>query len=358
MSLEQVRVALSARVYDNQVGGNTRYVREVYSRINSYGIDFDLLRVGASVDNASIRSGLYAGFESILWPISARAKADVLHFPADTGAVINAKTPIVGTIHGLATLHMSNVRNSAADALWKLRVRRLANVSDQIITVSESSADDIAFFEPQAQDRIVVIHHGIDHEKFNTKLGMDFEHLRSELSLPDQYFLYLGNLDPRKNIIELAAAASLTYKVTGIPLVVCGSPAWDSGEILRALTNSDGVLYLGRAREEHLVPLMQNALAFCFPSSYEGFGFPVLEAMATGTPVICSDRGSLAEVVLDSAYVIRDIDHKAISEAMIDVANSPSMRNDLSVKGLANVQRFHWPDSARKHADVFRSVAK
>lgn len=352
------RVLLSGRVYDHQVGGNTRYVRSVYDRIAQHDVEFQVGRLPRSVNRGKVRSAAFGLAEGIVWPRLTPADVDVIHFPADTGSVVKGGTPIVGTIHGLATLHMPGVRSTSADALWKGRVRRLARTSDRIVTVSQTSADDIAFFEPSAADRIEVIHHGIDHEKFNTRPLNGGETALRDLGVPEQYFLYAGNLDPRKNVIALTQAASATFRASGVPLVISGAPAWDSDEILRSVRETEGVIYLGRVSDESLITLMQNAVAFCFPSHYEGFGFPVLEAMACGSPVICSDKGSLAEVAGSAALVLEKRDSDSIAQAMLHLLGSSAEQERLRAAGLANATRFDWDDSSARHAEIFHSLAR
>ncbi|MGU3645869.1 glycosyltransferase family 4 protein [Microbacterium sp. C23T] len=354
---KEPNVLLSARVYDRQVGGNTRYVHNVYSRIEQHGVGFQLARPANASGSGKLRSAQYAALEGIGWPLAPRPDATVLHFPADTGAVARGRLPIVGTIHGLATLHVPGVRGSASDALWRARVRRLARVSDQIITVSESSASDIAHFEPSAANRITVIHHGIDHDRFNPVPVDDWEQVRARLNLPAQFFFYAGNLDPRKNIVALCAAAQEVHAATGIPLVVSGSAAWDSADSLQAVEHTPGVIYLGRTSDTDMISLMQNALAFCFPSLYEGFGFPVLEAMACGAPVICSDRGSLREVAGDACLMISDVSATGIAEAMTELLADPRERESLTRSGFDHAANFRWQVSAEEHARVFKEVS-
>jgi len=351
------RVLISGRVFDKQVGGNTRYVRNVYGGIDKFGIEFDIARVPRSLDGGKFRSAAFAVAESVVWPRLGWRSVDVVHFPADTGSAVRSRRPVVGTIHGLATLHMENVRSTWADALWKARVRRLARTSDRIITVSHASADDIAFFEPSAAGRIEVIHHGIDHDKFHARVDESGAAQITGLGVPERFMLYAGNLDPRKNVIALTQAAQVVFRETGVPLVVSGARAWDSDDILRSVRETDGVIYVGRVSDEVLVSLMQRATAFCFPSHYEGFGFPVLEAMACGAPVICSDRGSLSEVVGDSALVITKRDAGAITQAMMRLVDDSEERQRLRTAGLANAARFRWDESSRRHAEVFHSLS-
>ncbi len=118
------------------------------------------------------------------------------------------------------------------------------------------------------------------------------------------------------------------------------------------------MIYLGRVPDGSLVTLMQNAVAFCFPSHYEGFGFPVLEAMACGSPVICSDKGSLAEVAGDAALVLDKRDPDTIAQAMLHLLGDHSEQERLRAAGLANATRFDWNASSARHAEIFHSLAR
>lgn len=350
------RVLVSGRVLDRQVGGNTRYARTIYSGLPDHGVDHEIGRAPGA--GSRLRSAAYAVWEGLVLPNSSPRGVDVIHYPADTGALVRGRLPVVSTIHGLATLHIDNVRKPAADKLWKTRVSRLAEVSDRIITVSESSARDIASVAPGASAKIVTIPHGIDHERFQPAPQSGDRSEREALGIEGEYFLYLGNLDPRKNIVELCRAAESVFRSTGVPLYVAGAPAWESDEILQAVRETSGVIYLGRVSEEAMLPLLRGATAFCFPSRYEGFGFPVVEAMACGTPVVCSDRGSLAEVAADAALVLEGLDSASIARSMLRVLSESGLAEDLRERGLKNAQRFQWDRSIAQHAAIFQEVAR
>nr|WP_281041972.1 glycosyltransferase family 1 protein [Xylanimonas cellulosilytica] len=289
---------------------------------------------------------------------SGRQTGDVIHYPADTGAWFASQKPMVGTIHGMATLHVDGVRSREADRLWRYRVGRMAHAATTLVTVSQSSARDIASVFPHAAAKLVAIPHGIDLGKFMpTATGQTPEILTSR-GFSGPYFAYVGNIEPRKNIPELLRAASAVYRRTGVPLVVSGAPAWGYTDIMDQLGRAAGVHYLGRTSDEDMVALLQQALAFCFPSKYEGFGFPVLEAMACGTPVICSSRGSLSEVASDAAWLLPDIDAASIESAMLEVLHDSSIQDDLRSRGILNARRYDWNVSAKQHADVFRQASE
>ncbi|WP_164478105.1 glycosyltransferase family 1 protein [Microbacterium sp. ABRD28] len=357
--MSDIEILTSARVHDKQVGGNTRYVREVYARLTALGGETRFLRIPKNLDQHRLRSPAYAVFESWIWPSLLKPQSGrVMHFPADTGGLRRSRVPVVGTIHGLATLHVPDVRSGGADRLWRFRVRGLARVADKIITVSESSAEDIISFAPETIGRVEVVPHGINHDVFNTRsLGTFSEENRHRLGVPASYFLYAGNIEPRKNIPALIDAAESVFRTTGVPLVISGAPAWDSDAIMSKLRASRGVIYVGRTDDDQLVSLMQNAVAFCFPSHYEGFGFPVLEAMACGSPVICSTRGSLRSVAARGALALDDISAESIEGAMMAVLEDDDLRSRLISDGLKHVSGFTWESSATRHMEIFREVA-
>jgi len=344
-----VKVAVSARVLDRNVGGNSRYSREVHR--GGDGFESVLLR-----PRRGSSSAVYAAHESVLWPLSVRA--DVLHFPADTGAVIRGRTPIVTTVHGLGYRHAIGIRNPRAQWLWRERVRSAIRVSDMVITVSQSSAVDIMEEFGVPSERIAVIPHGVS-PKFSPGEVSDAEtaELR-RLGFPERFMLYVGNLEPRKNVVELVKAAQATFAETGVPLVVAGALAWDFDDIVAAIDASDAVHYVGRLPEESLVPAYRSAELFCFPSKYEGFGMPVLEAMATGTAVACTLSGSLREVSEGKAFTIPGLSSAEIAPVLVEALTDTSARAQMARVGLDWARGFTWDESLRRHKEVFERVAR
>lgn len=347
-----MRVGVSARVIDNHVGGNSRYAMELLEHLPSVGVDYLPLRSRTNVPFGP--PGLKYAVSESLWPLRPPVlDLDVLHYPADTGPIFDSRLPIVGTIHGVASLHMTGVRSTRGERAWRFRVGRLAHLSSQVITVSESSARDVASVFGVAPTKIHAIPHGIDHKQFHPDRTNDGEILAT-YDLPDRFALYLGNLDPRKNVVRLCQAIdSLNRGEEEYPLVVAGKPAWGYEATLAAMSESTHVTYLGGVPEEAVAPLMRAATAFMFPSLYEGFGFPVLEAMACGTPVICSNRGSLAEVAGDEGIIVDPENVGDIADGLAQVWNDAAERHSRSARGLGRAAKYSWEVSAAAHQDVF-----
>lgn len=347
-------VGVSGRVVDKDVGGNTRYARAIHESNDKF-FDSRILRSPLGFKGKS-RSVDYLLRESLVWP--ERTDLDVLHYPADTGPLRRARLPVVTTVHGVASLHVAGVRKTAQERIWRTRVGNAIHLSDLIVTVSENSARDLVQLFSAPTQKIRVIHHGID-PKFNPDnvLGHQLCGQLEALNLPEKYVLYLGNLDPRKNVGELARAADDFACRTGARLVVAGAPAWGSDPTIRAMRDSANVHYIGRVPEPLVVPILQNASLFCFPSKYEGFGFPVLEAMACGTPVLCSDRGSLREVTAGAAQLLQDISATGISNAVTALLKDDHRLTELSTLGIQQAERFTWTAARLAHRAVFEEAS-
>lgn len=347
---------MSGKVLLRNVGGNSTYAHNLYSGLAQSGVETLALsspvrpsgRLGSLADAATDGFG---------WPLTVTAdKADLLHFPADTGALVSGRVPMVATVHGMASLHVPGVRKPMAELVWRSRVGRLISKSAAVITVSHSSARDLSAHFGIAATRLHVIPHGVDHERFHPS-SEDDAALLSPLGLPERFVCYLGNLDPRKNLPALLQAFDRPeLSALGVPLVVAGGAAWDSAPILAAISGRPHVRYLGRISAELVAPLLRAATLFAFPSRYEGFGLPVLEAMACGTPVVTSDRGSLPEVTGDAALTVSDLSAPVLARALISVLSDEHAANELRERGLINARRFHWKQSVEQHHALFSDL--
>ncbi|WP_238586261.1 glycosyltransferase [Rhodococcus rhodochrous] len=170
------------------------------------------------------------------------------------------------------------------------------------------------------------------------------------------YVLYLGNIEPRKNLIELVRAFSDPQVVSlGLPLVIAGKPAWNANAIMFEIRRAKNVIYLGFVDDAKRTTLLKNASLFVFPSLYEGFGFPVLEALSVGTPTLTSRRGSLAEVA-GPARALEDLDADAIASGIIATLYDKDYRESVRTDGPKWAMKFRWEDSASRHVEVYRRI--
>jgi glycosyltransferase involved in cell wall biosynthesis len=345
-------VAVSGKVINRNVGGNSTYAGNLYRHLKGLGVQTLVLAAGGS-RIPGVPAGLrYAAMESLMWPaVAGPEHADVLHFPADTGALIHGRIPIVVTIHGVSSVRLRSLKWRAWQAIWRSRVARLADLASAVITVSAASARDIADVFDVPDDRIHVIHHGIDHAAFHPDDSGDAAILEG-LGLPERFVCYLGNLDPRKNVPALIEAT----RRLDVPLVVAGA-LWGSGKLAEQLRAVPHVRSLGAVSAATVPALLRAAAVFALPSRHEGFGLPVIEAMACGTPVVTTDRGALPEVAGGAAALTSDLSAAGIEAALRRVLENPTEAAAMRAAGLANAARFTWEESAHRHRKVFETVA-
>lgn len=353
-------VATSDRVFSRNVGGNSTYARTLYEHLPAHGVSHRLLAPRVSPANRRVRGLTYAAWEATL-PSHAADDVDVLHYTNDTGPVVaRGGPPVVVSIHGVASAHIEGARGPVQERLWRARVQRAARTATAVITPSRSSAHDVTTVFGVPSDRIHVIGHGVDHARFHpgaatTPAGRE---ALAELDLPDRFVLFLGNLDPRKNVrVLIDAFTSEPLSRLGIPLVVAGAPAWRDTRIVDDL-QAAGIRYLGQVPAAAVAPLLARATLFAFPSLYEGFGLPVLEAMACGTAVVTSDRGSLPEVTGNGwAAAVTEPTRAAVTAQITDLLTDDAARRDLEQRGPQRAGSFTWDAAAATTAEVFHTSA-
>ncbi len=288
-----------------------------------------------------------------------RDRARLLH--------VNYVAPPLGACPHIVTVHdISYDRFPAFFSprdRWMLRtlvpltMRRAAAV----ITVSQHARQEIIARYGLPTDKVAVTYEAAG-EQFRPTADPS---LRPRLDLPAQapYFLALGNLQPRKNIgrlIEAFAQARQAPELADVHLVVAGKALWRESEIYAAVWQAGltgAVHFPGYIAEADLPALYSSALAFVYPSLYEGFGLPPLEAMACGAPVICANVASLPEVVGDAALTVAPTDVPALAAALRQVAASPALRMQLRQRGEARAAQFSWRRCAEQTLEIYRQAA-
>ena len=257
-------------------------------------------------------------------------------------------------MHGIASRWISDVRTPAQEAIWRFRVRRAISAVDRVITVSESSAEDLHAELAVDRDRLAVIPHGIDVDRFAAEGTLD---VGSRRRLPAEYMLYLGNLEPRKNLVALIEAMRREpLRQLDLPLVVAGRRAWNCGPTMNAIRGHPNVVHLDFVDDDTRNALMQNCRLFVFPSRYEGFGFPVLEALAAGAPVAATRRGALRDVA-GPAWELPGTDADILSESIARALADTEWQASCRVEGPRWAARFSWQSSIERHIELYRELA-
>lgn len=341
-----MRVGMPRRILDRHVGGNTTYARSLAGQLRDRGHTVDGFG-GLGHPLANTVRETAAGIRS--------AELDLVHYVADTGPLVRTRVPSVVTVHGVASRWIDTGRTPMAERIWRTRVARAIDSCDRIITVSQASAIDVAEVFDVDPNRIDVIYHGIEHTGIEQADEND-PPVRTTIRDLDDYILYLGNLEPRKNVAALIRA--MDDVPAGVTLVIAGKPAWAADAIMAEIANSPRVVHLGFVSDTEREHLMRDCRLFVFPSRYEGFGLPVLEALAHGCPVLCSRRGALAEVA-GPAFELAEIDESAIAAGITDalaaVADDDT-RTRLAAAGRDWARTFNWQRSAEAHLAVYEEL--
>ena len=251
--------------------------------------------------------------------------------------------------------------------LWQRVAYRIANTSairtaSKVIVVSESTKADLTRLFRAPPERVRVIPHGVD-PRFTRASGPAIDAVRKKYRLPDRYLLYVGTNKPHKNLVRLVEAwgkALREYRLMpSCMLVIAGY--WDN-RYPEALTRthelglSGNIIFAGPIEDHDLAPLYAGASLFIFPSLYEGFGFPVLEAMACGTPVMCSATSGLIEVAGQAALLFDPHNPSEMARHIADTLSSPERLQQLREAGFSQASRFTWERTAGETLAVYREL--
>jgi alpha-1,3-rhamnosyl/mannosyltransferase len=283
---------------------------------------------------------------------------DVFHAPNNVFPFhVRAKRTVL-TIHDITLLLFPEWHPAARRSLMVPRLAPAAQRADRIITGSAQTRSDIVKLLSVEPERVAVVPHGVD-PIFGVKPAQEVAAGLAPLGLrAGEYLLFLGTIEPRKNLVRLLEAMESTDRDVG-PLVLAGGQGWNNGDIRAAigrLARTGRVRELGYVSNELRLALHGGARAFVYPSLYEGFGLPPLEAMACGTPVLTSNVSSLPEVVGDAALLVDPEDVSAIAAGMTRLWRDDDLRASLRARGLARAREFTWDRAARLTLEVYRDA--
>lgn len=371
-----MRIAIDAHSVGTGLGGNESYATNLIEALaeidqtNRYTLYVTRREAVERFDNRwpnfSVRSTLpHTPLIRIPLTLSAelrRNPVDVLH--VQFTAPPFSPCPVVVSIHDLSFEHLPQTFKWRSRNQLRITVRRTARQAAQVIALSEYARNDIVNTYKVSPDKISVIPLSAGGHFQPVRNEEELQRVRQTYGIEGEYMLSVGAIQPRKNLARLVAAYSHLRgsKPEGkLPkLVLAGKCAWLYDETLRAIKNlqlSDSIILTGYVPESDLPALYSGALCFIYPSYFEGFGLPPLEAMQCGVPVIAGDRTSLPEVVGDAGILVDPFDVDALAAAIEKVLNDSSLRARLSVQGLARAKLFRWRETAHKTLAVYRKAA-
>jgi len=288
---------------------------------------------------------------------------DVLFVPAHVLPLLHPRRSVV-TVHDLGYLYYGDAHTPSDRRYLDWSTRWNARQAAAILADSAATKSDLVRAYGASPDKIQVVYLGRDDNLVRVASPLRLAELRARYDLAHRYLLYVGTLQPRKNLERIVQSFERVCnlpELVDVQLVLAGKQGWLYESLLAQVKTaglSERVIFPGYIPDEDLPALFTGALAFVFPSLYEGFGIPVLEAGGCGVPVITSNTSSLPEVAGDAALLVDPHDVDAIAEAMYRLVTDPALREELARRGLENVKRFSWEKCARETLAVLESVAR
>jgi len=293
---------------------------------------------------------------------SRRARLQVIHDPTGVTPFLfgAGEARIVVTIHDVFVYSCPGTNTLLDTLIYRYWLPRLLPRVDAVITVSQTSKGDIIRYLRVSTAKIHVIAEGVG-TAYRHLPAEEVSKIKTRYSLPERFILFVGSLEKRKNLLRLLEAYNRLSAWSGRwHLVIVGARNfWKSTPVTQTvekLNLRSCVQFTGYIAEDDLPALYNAADLFVFPSLYEGFGLPPLEAMACGTPVVCSNAASLPEVVGDAAIMVDPYDVEGLAEAMLRVLTDASLREELRERGLERAKQFTWEHTARETLKVYQEV--
>lgn len=293
-------------------------------------------------------------------------RADIYWLPHINFASFSKDCRKILTIHDLSFLVFPEFFSERKNVWHRmLNVKKQILSADKIIAISKNTKNDIIKFYGVPEDKISVVYSGVGGEfTVLDKKDGKLEEIRIKYALPERFILNIGTIEPRKNIVGLVKAFDLAVqsgKLSDCHLVIVGSKGWKNKEIYEAISlakNRDKIKVIGYINKSERVYFYNLAEIFCYPSFYEGFGLPVLEAMASGVPVITSAVSSLPEVAGNAALYIDPNDISTIAVAMGQLAANNELKSLMIKNGLVQAKKFNWDTTAAEYLKIFKQYEK
>lgn len=364
-----MRLAVQASDLDHQrIDGTRVYLKELLQRFGVLSPETDFLLYHRRQFNPSLAPPLLPNYQAVTLPFPYawmqtrfawelfRQKPDKLFLPIQAAPVVLPRAlEVTATIHDVAFRRFPETFPSADRLKLNFMLEAAVRRADKLIAVSFSTKRDLLeFFPTLPEDRVRVIHHGFDGDFFGTRIPTDdlTAQLKSFNLQANQYILYVGALQPRKNLIRLMKAFEVLKKrFPEAKLVLAGEAAWMASGILKQWEQTpsrDDIVLPGRLSFEEVRVLYQGARLFAFPSLYEGFGLPILEAFASGVPVLTADNSSLREVAGDGALYCQAEEVEDIAQKLEQLWGDETLRRDLIAKSQEQIKQFSWDMCARE----------
>lgn len=301
----------------------------------------------------------------VLPRLARELRLDVLHVPSYRRLLWRQPCALVATIHDLAPFRLPHKYDFWRMLYGRVAVKRLARRQHEIVAVSQETANDIRRFFDVPETRLSVIRNGLDHQRFNPEvLPLPPDRLPTRDGQIPPFFLYVARLEhPAKNHARLISAFERFKAETNSAwqLVLCGSD-WHGAEVIHQLVRDSryaaDIRVMGFIPDADVARWYRSATVCVYPSLFEGFGLPPLEAMACGCPVLASAIGAVAEVCGDAAYVVNPTDVYALAQGLRELAHDRALRDQLRQAGIVRAREFNWTHTAAEMLKVYARAAR
>ena len=295
------------------------------------------------------------------WPVLDlffRKKLDLTHSP--TPLIVPTQGKKIVTVYDMFFLEHPRLSNREARKYFITRIGSSLEKANGVMTISNESRNRILTYFPEVENKLEVIYPGVDHSFWAEVIPSELENFQSEQNLPLPFLLFVGATEARKNLINLLQAFFFVReKYNDLSLVIAGRKGEEHNKVLEKISElklEDSVRILSYVDERELKYLYSLAELFVFPSWYEGFGIPMLEAMASGVPIAASETGALPEVGGDAAFYFDPADAEDIAEKILALLGDNSMRMRLVQAGKKRILTFNWKKTADKTLDLYQKV--
>ncbi len=349
-------------------GGIGRYIRNLLRGLAN-SEDISTVHVWAKPDSRILkeetdhlephveRARLYGLWEQVALSRKVRrVPVDLFHAPHYI-VPVSMKIPLIVTIHDI--IHIVFPKSLPHKQFAILQMKYAISHARVIITPSSFTERELRRYFPEAAGKTISIPHGLEPSFFEAPSGED-ERIKKTLGLPERYLFYVGNHKPHKNLGQLLEICrDIFHEIPDLYLCVTGESSDEGGRLFEAVTRlglGDRVRFLGTLGNEALRSCYRNASCFVFPSLYEGFGFPPLEAMACGTPVVAFNVASLPEVVGEGGILVPPGDKKGFHDAVLTLLKGEEARKAWIERGRVQAGKFRWKDAVAAHIAAYREA--
>jgi glycosyltransferase involved in cell wall biosynthesis len=299
-------------------------------------------------------------WEQTLFAWALRDNYALLHSLAYVSPLLN-RTPSIVTLYDLSFYLYPEYFRPFHRLYLQIGTRATVRRARKILTISESSKQDVVRLLQVSPARVQVVTPGVEQDFFRTVTSAELETFRRAKKLPEHFVLFLGTREPRKNLPTLIRAFVAAKRAAKLPhyLILAGGRGWWDHEIERTIHQlgvTEQILFPGFVEQAELPLWYRAADAFVYPSQYEGFGMPALEALACGTPVIASNISSLPEAVGDAGLLVNPRAPDEIANALLAILTDATLRDELAARGPQHARQFSWARAAQLTAETYRQA--